>query len=168
DSSAPTAAADQTTGTRVDDGDATSADDGDASSTSGEPYAPWAEGKFIPPDAPTVGDPAAGEWALLHEGYVSCGIPYDLFQLAKGQLGALTVPGLPIAGIEELARFVQRYKVLGPAIVMYTVGTNPADEVAVVLANHRDRDTLAWLDEPQQELPDIVAPVDTPPWWRVK
>ena len=210
----------------------------DSGGTTGEPYAPWSEGRPIPEDTPVNGDPASGEWALLHEGYVSCGIPYDLFGLAKSQLGAfasgeplpgregknatvpynwtvhvaasgaeivslnclechagewngelvvglgkadvdytadasesigaITVPDLPIAGLEELARFVERYRVIGPAIVMYTVGTNPADEVAVVLANHRDRETLAWLDEPQQELPDLVAPVDTPPWWRVK
>jgi mono/diheme cytochrome c family protein len=217
------------------EGAATTADG--ESSTGAEPYAPWDQGRPIPPDAPIDGDPGSGEWALLHEGYVSCGIPYDLFQLAKAQLGsfaagdplpgregknanvpynwtvhvaasgaeivslnclechagewngeimvglgkadvdytadasmnlgAIQVPDLPIPGIEELARFVERYNVLGPAIVMYTVGTNPADEVAVVLANHRDRETLAWLDEPQQELPDLVAPVDTPPWWRV-
>ncbi len=218
--------------------DGAAATTADAESSAGaEPYAPWDEGRPIPPDAPIDGDPVSGEWALLHEGYVSCGIPYDLFQLAKSQLGnfasgeplpgregknanvpynwtvhvaasgaeivslnclechagewngeimvglgkadvdytadasssigAIPVPELPIPGIEELARFVERYNVLGPAIVMYTVGTNPADEVAVVLANHRDRETLAWLDEPQQELPDIVAPVDTPPWWRV-
>ncbi|HET6584373.1 MAG TPA: hypothetical protein VFG69_13020, partial [Nannocystaceae bacterium] len=210
----------------------------DESGDTGEPYAPWAQGEYIPPDAPVAGDPAAGEWALLHEGYVSCGIPYDLFQLAKGSLGAfaggdplpgregknatvpynwtvhvaasgaeivslnclechagewngelvvglgkadadytedmgaalggLQVPELPIPGIEELTRFIARYEVLGPATRMYTVGTNPADEVAVVLAAHRDRETLAWLDEAQTAIPDLVAPVDTPPWWRTK
>jgi cytochrome c5 len=214
------------------------ADESSSGGSTGEPYAPWSEGRPIPEDAPIDGDPASGEWALLHEGYVSCGIPYDLFGLAKAQLGAfaqgeplpgregkyatvpynwtvhvaasgaeivslnclechagewngelvvglgkadvdytadasasigaLTVPDLPIPGLPELARFVERYKVLGPDIVMYTVGTNPADEVAVLLANHRDRETLEWLDAPQQELPDLVAPVDTPPWWRVK
>jgi mono/diheme cytochrome c family protein len=216
---------------------ASSSGAGAESGTTGGPYAPWSEGRPIPPDAPIDGDPASGEWALLHEGYVSCGIPYELFQLAKSQLGAfasgdplpgregknaevpynwtvhvaasgaeivslnclechagewngelmvglgkadadytasssplggITVPDLPIPGITELARFVERYNVLGPATVMYTVGTNPADEVAVVLAAHRDRETLAWLDEPQTPIPDLVAPVDTPPWWRTK
>src|SRR5688500_3353638 len=67
---------------------ATSAADGtsgaaDSGGTTGEPYAPWSEGRPIPPDAPIDGDAASGEWALLHEGYVSCGIPYDLFGLAQ-------------------------------------------------------------------------------------
>jgi mono/diheme cytochrome c family protein len=174
----------------------------------------------------------------MNEGYVSCGIPYELFQAARpllgdfaglpalpgrtghnalvpynwtahvsasgaeivslnclechagsfdgelviglgradvdytqdlGQLfGGIAVPEIPIPGLDELTRFVQRYQVLGPQIVMYTVGTNPADEVAVILASHRDRDTLAWHDEEALPVPDLVAPVDTPPWWRTK
>jgi len=225
-------------GTPTGTADGTGGSDGTDAGTTGDPDAPWSHGQPVPPDEPIDGDPASGEWALLHEGYVSCGIPYDLFQLAKAQLGAfaagdplpgregknanvpynwtvhvtasgaeivslnclechagewngelvlglgkadadytqdmgatigaLTIPDLPIPGIEELARFVERYKVLGPEIVMYTVGTNPADEVAAVLANHRDRETLAWQDEEHAPLPDVVAPVDTPPWWRVK
>ncbi|MBL8944083.1 MAG: hypothetical protein JNK45_13085 [Myxococcales bacterium] len=83
-------------------------------------------------------------------------------------LGGVPIPDLPIPGLDELARFAQRYQVLGPAITMNTVGTNPADEVAVVLAAHRDQQTLAWSDTPHSEIPDLVAPVDTPPWWRVK
>ena len=86
-----------------------------------------------------------------------------------GQLfGGIAVPEIPIPGLDELTRFIQRYQVIGPDIVMYTVGTNPADEVAVILASHRDRDTLAWHDEESMPVPDLVAPVDTPPWWRTK
>ena len=215
-------------------GTATSQGGGDT----GAPGGPWTQGFPIPPDDPVAGDPEAGYWALLNEGYVSCGIPFVMFALAKpllggfaseeplpgrtgnnalvpynwtvhvtdsgaeiaslnclechagrfnGELmiglgradadytqnfgdllGGLTIPPLAIPGIEELTRFVQRYQVLGPAITMNTIGTNPADEIAVVLAAHRDRDTLAWSDEPHSEVPDLVAPVDTPPWWRVK
>ncbi|MBK8238649.1 MAG: c-type cytochrome [Deltaproteobacteria bacterium] len=87
---------------------------------------------------------------------------------AGATLAGLPVPQIDIPGIEELLRFAQRYQVLGPEIVMHTVGTNPADEVAAVLAAHRDRDTLAWSDAPLAEVPDLVAPVDTPPWWRTK
>ncbi len=204
----------------------------------GEPWAPWNEGKPIPPGEQVPGDADAGWWALMNEGYVSCGIPYTMFQLARpvlgdfaalpalpgrtghnadvpynwtahvtesgaeivslnclechagsfnGELivglgradvdytenlgdvfGGIQVPEIPIPGLEELTRFIQRYQVLGPDIVMHTVGTNPADEVAVVLASHRDQQTLEWHDEEMLPVPELVAPVDTPPWWRTK
>ncbi|MBX7084552.1 MAG: hypothetical protein K1X88_35430 [Nannocystaceae bacterium] len=204
----------------------------------GVPWAPWNEGKPIPPGDPITGDPEAGRAALLERGYVSCGIPWSVFPLVKALLGGfasepplpgrtgnnasvpynwtvwdnadgvaiaslnclechagrwqgevmvglgradadytqdfgallggLDVPQLNVPGIESLTRFMQRYTVLGPAIQMKTIGTNPADEVAVVLAAHRDRDTLAWSDTPHTPVPDLVAPVDTPPWWRTK
>lgn len=203
-----------------------------------DPVPPWMLGLPIPPDEPVPGDAAAGYWALLNEGYVSCGIPYALFPLAQAALGSFAageplpgrtgdnanvpynwtvhttgsgariaslnclechagsfdgelivglgkadadytsnfgellagvpLPEIPIAGIEELTRFMQRYAVLGPAIQMKTIGTNPADEVAGILAAHRDPLTLEWLDEPHTPIPDIVLPVDTPPWWRTK
>ena len=60
-----------------------------------------------------------------------------------------------------------RYQAIGDDIRMYTVGTNPADKLAAVLSSHRNQDTLEWIDEPQFVVPDIVVPVDTPPWWRV-
>jgi hypothetical protein len=222
-----------TTSTSVD-----SSEGGSGSSDTGAPDGPWNQGHPIPPGDAVPGDAEAGYWALLNEGYVSCGIPYTMFALAQpllggfaseeplpgrtgknaqvpynwtvhttdsgaeiaslnclechagrfngelvvglgkadvdytenrgALLGGIEIPAIPILGIEELARFVERYQVLGPAIQMNTVGTNPADEVAVVLAAHRDRETLAWSDEPHSEIPDIVAPVDTPPWWRTK
>lgn len=217
---------------------ADSSEGGSGGSETGAPDGPWTQGHPIPPGDPVPGDPDAGYWALLNEGYVSCGIPFAMFTLAQpllggfaseeplpgrtgnnalvpynwtvhttnsgaeivslnclechagrfdgelvvglgkadvdytenmgGLLGGIQIPAIPIAGLDELARFVERYQVLGPAIVMNTVGTNPADEVAVVLAAHRDRETLAWSDEPHTPVPDIVAPVDTPPWWRTK
>jgi mono/diheme cytochrome c family protein len=53
--------------------------------------------------------------------------------------------------------------------VTRTVGVNPADNLAAVLFAHRDEDTLAWSFEPLLELPpDIVVPVDPPPWWHMR
>ncbi|MCA9718793.1 MAG: hypothetical protein KC468_29255, partial [Myxococcales bacterium] len=212
--------------------------------TTGEPLAcwelpgPWHLGWEIPAPTPIDGDPVDGEWALLNEDYVSCGVPYDLFQLGKvflgtyadgeqlawregknanlpynwnvvyseggtelaamncltchagkfnGELviglgrhdadftddfGALlgllpTLPEWTDAG-KEINKFVGRYDALGPYIQTATIGTNPADNVAVILASHRDPDTLAWSDEQLIPIDPPVVPVDTPPWWRVK
>lgn len=84
-----------------------------------------------------------------------------------GSLGSIPIPQLDIPGIEELTRMVSRYQTIGDDVRMLTVGTNPADRLAAVLASHRDPATLEWFDEPQSEIPDIVLPVDTPPWWHV-
>lgn len=46
------------------------------------------------------------------------------------------------------------------------LGTNPADMLAVQLAAHRHADTLEWSQDKLTPVPDIMAPVDTPPWWR--
>ena len=85
-----------------------------------------------------------------------------------GALGSLPIPQIPIPGLEELTRMVNRYQIVGDDVRMLTVGTNPADRLAAVLASHRDPQTLAWSDEAMTEIPDIVLPVDTPPWWHVK
>jgi mono/diheme cytochrome c family protein len=68
----------------------------------------------------------------------------------------------------EFEKFLGRATALAPNILTSTVGTNPADNIAAVLIAHRDRETLAWSDEPLLAIPDAVAPVDPPPWWRMK
>lgn len=68
----------------------------------------------------------------------------------------------------ELAKFTKRIRALGEVTKMRTVGTNPANEIGVLLFSHRDRHTLAWSDEPMMNLPSRERiPVDTPPWWRM-
>jgi hypothetical protein len=62
-------------------------------------------------------------------------------------LNAFPIPDIPIPGLEQMTRFMNRVKVLGPKTVMRTVGTNPAEAVAITLVAHRDRHTLAWSDE---------------------
>ena len=213
---------------------------GDTSSESGTtgPAAmpgPWDHGVHIPAEPQAPGDPAKGYDALLTKGYITCGIPWLLWGLAKPLLGnyangepmpgrpgknaevphnwtvhkvdgaeivsqnclqchaghfngqlvlglgtaeadytedmsamlkAFPIPNIPIPGLEQMTRLMNRYKVLGPQTVMRTVGTNPAEAVAITLVAHRDRHTLEWHDEALLDLPNFILPSDPPPWWR--
>lgn len=93
-----------------------------------------------------------GDAAADYTSDIGAGIPGAIKSIA-GRFGAL-------------GQFIRAYDVLGPRTVMYTKGTNPADMVGVILAAHRDPETLEWLDEPWIDLAVPVVPVDTPPWWR--
>jgi mono/diheme cytochrome c family protein len=211
-------------------------------SETGEPVActdmpgPWDAGFEIPWGEAPTGDAEQGLWALVHEDYVSCGIPYDLFVNAAQIVPSLQGETLPwrdgmaaelpysfnlitsaggtplvtancltchasylngelviglgvhdadytdtvaLAGFlpnldpetdagAELAKFKARTQALAPYIQTYTIGTNPADIMAVVLSSHRDPETLAWSDEPLVDVNPQMIPTDTPPWWRVK
>ncbi|MBI3072776.1 MAG: c-type cytochrome [Deltaproteobacteria bacterium] len=69
----------------------------------------------------------------------------------------------------ELRKWAARTKAIAPYVQTSTVGVNPADNLAAVLFAHRDVATLAWSDTPILELPpEIVVPVDVPPWWRMR
>lgn len=198
----------------------------------------WDAGYSIAGPIEFSGDPVAGEWALLNEDYVSCGVPYNLFMLGKGFLGTYadgqtlawregknaTLPynwnlitteaGTELAAMNcltchageldgkliiglgrhdadftqdlgsllsllptlpewtdegvQINKFMQRYQALGPYIKTYVVGSNPADDVAVILASHRNPYTLEWSDEQLIAVDPPLLPLDTPPWWRVK
>ena len=64
---------------------------------------PWSEGVVLPEDSTQPGDAERGRYTLLHGSYMSCGLPYKLWENAlsasvvKGALGvaegAPTVPG---------------------------------------------------------------------------
>lgn len=209
------------------------------SSTGEPPPAACAQGFPIAASEQIGGDAEAGYHALLNEGYVTCGIPYTLFPIAKpllgsfaegeplpgrvgknaqvpynwtvhtskssgaeivslnclechagyfngdlivglgkadadyteaigGALAQIPVPPIPIPGLEEMTRMAQRYQAIGDFVRMITVGTNPADSLAAVLSTHRDANTLEWLEEPHTPVPDVILPVDTPPWWHAK
>lgn len=49
-----------------------------------------------------------------------------------------------------------------------TIGANPADKIAALLAAHRDPITLEWIEDDQLGVPDEVVPTDVPPWWNLK
>ncbi len=64
--------------------------------------------------------------------------------------------------------FSKALKVTAPNIVTETVGSNPADKIAALLAAHRDPVSLEWSDEPMLNVPTEVIPTDVPPWWNLK
>ena len=69
----------------------------------------------------------------------------------------------------EWAKWSSRMKAIAPYTITATVGVSSADNLAAVLFAHRDPDTLAWRDEPRMELPpEVVIPVDVPPWWHMQ
>lgn len=79
------------------------------------------------------------------------------------------LPALPETSLANIAfnKFKARISVLGPIVVMATVGANPAVMYAIALLAHRDPQTLAWSDTPMFELPaGANVPADPPPWWR--
>lgn len=91
----------------------------------------------------------------------------------------LALVGLTAAETASLNKLVSRAGVIGAATKMHTVGQNPAEQLAVTLMVHHDRDTLAWSDEPYIDfvvrdhdgnpiLGDTTVTSDPAPWWRVK
>jgi mono/diheme cytochrome c family protein len=70
---------------------------------------------------------------------------------------------------QEWERFRDRMKAIRKYQQTETVGVNPADSFTAVLMAHRDPVTLAWSEEPLLPLPpEVVVPVDVPPWWRMR
>ncbi len=98
------------------------------------------------------------------------GVPTDVV----GQLTPLL--GLTEAEQNNLAKLLRLLNAINGRTQTTTVGNNPADSLARVLAEHRHPDTLAWSDEPLVEVlfyGDDGAPLadsrftsDPPPWWR--
>jgi cytochrome c5 len=83
-----------------------------------------------------------------------------------------TAAGLLVQNGAELAewwRWSARVRAVGPYTRPDTIGVNPADNLAAVLAAHRDPETLAWSDEPRHELPPREpVPADVPAWWLLR
>ena len=89
----------------------------------------------------------------------------DQVALIDAALGLLSDP----KEIAVLTRFRERAVAIAPYSKPITIGVNPADSFTGVFFAHRDPKTLAWSPEPMIPLPpQIVVPVDTPPWWRMK
>ena len=69
---------------------------------------------------------------------------------------------------EAYLPFSQALDATGAYLQTETVGSNPADKLAALLAAHRDPISLEWIEEDQLEVPDEVIPTDVPPWWNLK
>jgi mono/diheme cytochrome c family protein len=86
-------------------------------------------------------------------------------QEVDGAAGLITDP----TARAEYQRFASRIDAIAPYTQTLTIGVNPADNLTAVLMAHRDPATLAWSDTAKIDLPPVsVAPVDVPPWWRMK
>lgn len=60
---------------------------------------------------------------------------------------------------------------VGPHIKTQVRGVNPADQLMMALAAHRDKKDLIWQEEDEElEFPilDYVMPTDVPAWWLLK
>lgn len=69
----------------------------------------------------------------------------------------------------EWRKWADRIGATAPYIRTLVAGVNPADNLALILFAHRDRETLAWSPTPLLDPPSTyVVPVDVPPWWRMK
>lgn len=64
--------------------------------------------------------------------------------------------------------FTRAIKATTSELQTETVGLNPADKLAALLAAHRDPVSLEWIDEDQLGVPSEVIPTDVPPWWNLK
>ncbi len=64
--------------------------------------------------------------------------------------------------------FIRSVKVVGPNLITKTIGSNSADKLALILAAHRNIETLEWLEKPSFSIPNDVHPLDVPPLWNVK
>ncbi len=69
---------------------------------------------------------------------------------------------------QAAADFIKVGKTIGPLLHTEVRGVNAADRLAAILAAHRDPVTFAWLEKPALEIPSMVIPTDTPPWWLLK
>jgi mono/diheme cytochrome c family protein len=64
--------------------------------------------------------------------------------------------------------FLRSINIVGPRLITNTVGSNAADKLALILAAHRDINTLEWKEKPSFTIPEETHPVDVPPLWNVK
>jgi len=76
--------------------------------------------------------------------------------------------GNPSAEWDAYFPFSRAVKATGQHLVTETVGANPADKLALVLAAHRDPLDLTWIEDPQLTIPGELIPADVPAWWLLK
>ena len=76
--------------------------------------------------------------------------------------------GIPSLEWDAYYPFSRSVATTGSQLITESVGANPADKLALVLAAHRDKDDLTWRDVPGISIPDEVVPADVPAWWLLK
>jgi len=88
----------------------------------------------------------------------------------SGILDALVINNFGASSKEYAAYFpfARAVKATGPNILTETVGSNSADKLAAVLAAHRNREDLTWVEDLMIDLPEEVIPTDVPAWWLLK
>jgi mono/diheme cytochrome c family protein len=69
---------------------------------------------------------------------------------------------------EAAKDLIRVYQTIGDQLFTQSVGPNPADRLAALLAAHRDAATLKWSDKSSVEVPVEVIPSDVPAWWLLK
>jgi len=76
--------------------------------------------------------------------------------------------GIPSPEWDAYFPFSRGVATTGSKLITESVGANPADKLALVLAAHRDKDDLTWRDVPEITIPEEVVPADVPAWWLLK
>ena len=96
----------------------------------------------------------------------------DFTSDAASQIQNTGYVGLLLSDAKEKAewqKWKERVDTVAPYSVLSTRGPNPADGFTAVLFAHHDPKTMAWSSTPLMDVPPPVdAPVDVPPWWRMK
>ena len=80
--------------------------------------------------------------------------------------GLLIPPGTPERDAFE--PFKKAFEAVAPNIIAEVRGANVADKLGAILAAHRDKETLEWLETPSINIPSEVVITDVPPWWVLK
>jgi hypothetical protein len=60
------------------------------------------------------------------------------------------------------------FQAISPLTITETVGVNPADKYAAILASHRNPTDLTWRENDPWGITKEVIPTDVPAWWLLK
>jgi mono/diheme cytochrome c family protein len=71
-------------------------------------------------------------------------------------------------GYRQSRDFMNAFTATFPQMQTEVRGVNTAVKLAIVLAAHRDPQTLKWSRKPLNDIPEEVYPVDVPAWWQLK
>ncbi|MCR9065513.1 MAG: c-type cytochrome [Cytophagales bacterium] len=64
--------------------------------------------------------------------------------------------------------YKQALEVIAPLSKTNTQGVNPADKYALILASHRNNESLEWQSKASVDIDKSVIPTDVPAWWLLK